>query len=274
MYRSAATHRRSTFLTAMLAATIAVALPLGIGTAAASTAPPSASPAPDSSHDTNLVRDGSFEPPSVASTTGYNSYTTVDVGKLGAWEISAGGIDVINKSWGAPANGDQFVDLTGNTSKGPGTITQTLATSPGRAYRVEFYLAANPNGDPPIKNLQVQFGDVARDFTIDVRDHTGDDLGWAKTSFTADVCAGSSTTLALTSKTEGERGPYLDAVSVVDAGPAATCAGASAGAGGLAPWQIILLVVTSVAWLVSLFYLVRALVRRSKSRPGPVPSAT
>ena len=173
---------------------------------------------PDSSG--NFVADPSFEySPSIPSEA---SFRTVGKGSIGSWMISAGGVDIVGPAQGIAADGNHFIDLNGN-SLGAGTLQQQVPTSPDRQYRVTFSLAGNPNGDPTIKELEVVFGSVRQQFVFDITGHTNDNLGWIQQSFVANPDCGSSTLLVLRSLTTGDKGPNIDAVTVVDAGPGTGC---------------------------------------------------
>ena len=203
----------------------------------------------------SLVHTGGFEPPDVGEISGYDTYTAADHPKLGAWTITAGSVDLIGAGWEDAAEGKQYVDLNGNEGDGTAaTITQTLDTKAGRRYRLEFLLAGNPHGDPPVKKLDVQLGTVTRSFSTD--EAQGNTLNWGREDLEADACS-SGTVLTFTSRTEGQRGPLIDAVSVVDVGGAAACGGT-----GTAPWQVLLLTGLGVVWVAAMVALGSAILRR------------
>lgn len=203
----------------------------------------------------SLVRTGGFEPPDVEEISGYDTYTAAKYPDLGAWRITAGSVDLIGAGWEEAAEGKQYVDLNGNDGDGTAaTLTQTLHTTSGRRYRLEFLLAGNPHGDPPVKNLDVQFGSVSKSLTTN--EASGDTLNWQQVELDADACS-DSTVLTFTSRTQGQRGPLIDAVSVVDVGGAVLC-----GAAGAALWQVLLLTGLGVAWVAAMVALGAAILRR------------
>src|ERR1039458_8413634 len=87
----------------------------------------------------NLVQNGSFELPSIGTT----AYTFYGLGSTNVtnWTVVGGaGANVALTSlyWTGPAeDGNQFMDLTGNT--GGGGVTQSFPTTPGVTYDLIFY---------------------------------------------------------------------------------------------------------------------------------------
>ena len=168
----------------------------------------------------SLISDGSFEPSqSIARQT---SYRTVANDVIGAWMVTEGGVDIVGPGQGKAFDGDHFIDLNGN-SYGPGALEQLVSTSPDRQYRISFRLAGNPNGAPTVKDMEATFGDARQRFSFDITGHTNSNLGWVEQTFVANPNCGSSTALTLRSLTAGDRGPNIDAVRVVDAGPGTGC---------------------------------------------------
>lgn len=169
--------------------------------------------------DGNLVSDGSFE--ASASIASQNSFNTI-TSSLGSWMVTSGAVDIVGPSSATAFDGAQFVDLNGN-GYSPGTLEQLIPTLADRQYRVSFQLAGNPNGSPTVKTLEVTFGSGKKQFAFDVGGHTNAALGWAEQSFIANPDCGVSTVLSLRSTTKGDKGPNIDAVKVVDAGPGTGC---------------------------------------------------
>lgn len=178
-----------------------------------------------------LVTSGGFDPPNAASVQSFESLVGAGgAAKLGpGWEIQAGSVDLVGPGAARAAEGIQFVDLNGNDAVGPGTISQVVTTLPGHNYRLSFRLAGNPNGDPVVKSLTASFGTKSQPFTFDTSGPTNLDLGWVEK--TVDIVSCSPTErVTLQTTTTGQRGPNIDAVSVVDLGlaPAGTCAAQTA----------------------------------------------
>ena len=173
-----------------------------------------------------LLASGGFDPPDSESVQSFDTLVgTTGTPKLGGnWEILAGSVDLVGPSSAQAAEGVQFIDLNGNDAAGPGTISQQIPTISGHQYRLSFWLAGNPNGDPAVKTLTASIGNVSQEFRFDTTGHENLDLGWVEEDLQSLSC---STAMRVTFKstTAGERGPLLDAVSVVDVGlaPANSC---------------------------------------------------
>lgn len=154
---------------------------------------------------------GSFELGSVNPGSGWNTLASGNPAITG-WEIFDGTIDYIGTYWQA-ANGSRSVDLNGND--GAAGIRQTFDTIGGATYQVSFALAANPDGAPLTKSVQVTSGSASQLFAFTVLPGTSrTDMGWVYHSllFTA---AGGSTTLSFLSDTASVFfGPAIDDVSV------------------------------------------------------------
>jgi len=159
--------------------------------------------------DDNLLKNGSFEEgpdPGRGHVTHKEGSAT-----LPGWTISRGDIDV-NGSVFRPAHGARCLDLDGNV---PGGIAQTIATVPGRRYRLTFDLAGNVGGGLRLMKLRVTAAGQSADFAFDNFGKTAQDPGWVgKTwEFTAEK---DSTTLEFQSlSATGNAGPLLDNIAVV-----------------------------------------------------------
>lgn len=128
----------------------------------------------------NLVTNGSFETPIV----GGAPFVTLNSGSgaLPGWSI-LGSIDHIGSYWQA-SDGNQSIDLNGLGQLG--TISQTLATTPGQLYELTFDMAGNPDFDS-VKTLLVQVDAVAQPFNFDSTGKSLGAMGWVSHSllFTA-----------------------------------------------------------------------------------------
>ena len=155
---------------------------------------------------TNLVSNGNFETPSAGSTfTEYRTGTN-----LGGWAVTGDSVDLLGIKYQA-ASGIQSLDLCGVAA---GAVYQDLATVPGQGYVLTFAMAGNTDGSPVVKQLRVNWGDVAVDTpSFDTTGHNVSNMGWTYRSY--DVVAASSVTrLTFTSLTAGMFGPAIDNVSV------------------------------------------------------------
>jgi choice-of-anchor C domain-containing protein len=154
---------------------------------------------------------GSFELGSVNPGSGWITLSSGSSAITG-WEIFDGTIDYIGTYWQA-ADGSRSVDLNGND--GPAGIRQTFDTIGGGTYQVSFALAANADGAPLTKNVQVTSGGVSQLFTFTVPPGTSHaNMGWVYHSLVFTAVTG-STTLSFLSDTAGAYyGPAIDNVSV------------------------------------------------------------
>jgi choice-of-anchor C domain-containing protein len=178
------------------AAVVAAAL-LAVGAAVPATASAAA----------NLVQNPSFETPDAGS--GFSTFGTG--ADIDGWTVTAGSVDVLGTTWQA-VDGAQSLDVSGN---GPGTVSQTLATSAGTEYTVSYALAGNPQCGPAVKEIEVDWNDTAADTeSFDTTGHSTSSMGWVTKTFTA-TASSSSTTIAFKSLTSSACGPALDDVSVV-----------------------------------------------------------
>lgn len=159
----------------------------------------------------SLITNGSFETGTVS-----NPFSTLSAGSgdLSDWSIDSGSIDYIGNYW-QPQDGSRSLDMSG---LGAGAISQSFATAAGQQYEVSFYIAANPDGPPPVKYLEsyvtggsgtivsvaVPFPQVAS---------TKTNMNWVPVvySFFADSA---TTTLHFLSLVSTPYGPALDNVSV------------------------------------------------------------
>lgn len=137
------------------------------------------------------------------------------------WSIVAGNVDVTG-IW-QPAEGYWSLDLNGTTA---GTLAQTVATTPGRAYSLNFMMSANPDGAPPISAMEVYWDDVLLDVATYDRSATGNtraNMFWQAHHYDV-VATGETGTMKFHSLVGSYWGPTLDDVSVTDVPEPATAA--------------------------------------------------
>src|SRR5262249_5820321 len=125
---------------------LAVCLSLSIATV-----PTAAVPVPKSAPSGNLVINGSFE-----EGPAFEVCKPLDKGStdLKGWVVTRGEIDITQQNgdqWKA-AQGKRALDLHG--SPGFGGVEQTIATRPGKKYKVMFKMSGNP-GVPEHKKVQL-----------------------------------------------------------------------------------------------------------------------
>lgn len=179
-----------------------------------------------------LLRNGSFEV--WGSVPQAHSFITFDEQPIGAWFVRGGSVDLVGPQQAIAKDGQQFVDLNGNSGT-PGALQQIIPTNPSRRYKIGFWLSGNPR-PPAVKELEVSFGSVTKRFTFDATGKSNEDLGWVYHEFEADPDCSSSTILTFQSLTEGDSGPNIDGVTLTEVGPGGC---SSAGFHAVTPTRIL-----------------------------------
>ncbi len=162
----------------------------------------------------NLVQDGNFDSPAAPGT--FATYTNGQ--SFGGWTVTGDSVDLIGSYWGAPAGGGS-VDLAGTSAGG---IYQTIAAPTGN-YNLSFYLAGNPDGGDPLKNVQVTLLSGLNvdtfDFSFDTTGHSKSAMGYILESLNI-VSHGDPITLQFSS-TDGNTpyGAVIGGVSLAAAVP-------------------------------------------------------
>lgn len=177
----------------------------------------------------NLVTNGSFESP--VPWRGCAAGTK----SLSGWTVSTGNIDIDSAKPGCdgsdlfplfPADGIQYIDLTGSYGGGAGTIYQDLATQAGSSYELSFYFGANgqwqnlayPN-DGPIKAFNVLVdNNIVGSFSKDTRNISPNSPNWSLENllFTATSASTRLAFVSLNGANGTVYGPLLDGVSVTE----------------------------------------------------------
>ncbi len=159
---------------------------------------------------------GGFESPDIGGAFQQRNAPNV----IGAWNITAGSVDLINTYW-QPAEGGQSIDLNGG---GQGTISQAFDTLFGATYNVTFSLSGNPDnkgGASAIKSLSASAGDHVELFNFSDTTNSRTLMKWIEESFMFTALA-DTTTLSFQSLESGAWGPALDNVRVTLASVPAT----------------------------------------------------
>jgi len=161
----------------------------------------------------DLVTNGGFE------TTGgsvpsqpfaFTSLSSGDTTSLPGWTIGGAGIDLIDTYWNAHS-GNLSIDLNGT---GNGSITQTLTTLAGQDYRIQFYMAANPDGGPSPRTLNVAAGSSSFNASFTVPGgEARPNLSWQLMTFNF-TATGASTVLTFTGTNGASFGAALDDITV------------------------------------------------------------
>ncbi len=156
-----------------------------------------------------LVGNGDFVPRKVRLRHGA---TTLYPGKdaLAPWQITAGSVDVQTK-WPV-VEGRDSIDLNGISA---GTIRQTFATIPGRAYQLSFCYANDPSGRTGAATATVSVTGASPRLNWKLTHAGSSPTEMNDTRFLVTFVADSTTaTLQFASTTPGAYGIVLSAVSV------------------------------------------------------------
>src|SRR5690349_5548518 len=158
----------------------------------------------------NVISNGSFETP-VTSTlivvgAGDPTITNWTVGLVGVDLVDAAGNGFVN---GAAADGEQYLDLDG--SPGPGSISQTFATTPATQYTLSFAYANNYT-TPGTAQALVQVADGANTYLSDIISHgtsASGNLDWTSYPAFTFTAQQATTTLSFMSMSGGVFGGVL-----------------------------------------------------------------
>ena len=140
---------------------------------------------------TNLITNGSFEQtlPGWDASAPFNTISAPS-SSIPGWKVELGSVDWINSYWQAQ-DGTKSLDLAGFQQQG--LVSTTFNTAIGETYRVQFYLAGNP--DQGYAKTLVSVGNaIGLDpsssppppphiFTFVQGSHTLQDMGWTLESF-------------------------------------------------------------------------------------------
>ncbi len=161
----------------------------------------------------NFAINGSFEagtPLNACTSESVAAGTSIGTG----WQVTQGSVQRVRASsacatQGTPKFGDFFIDLLD-----AGEIRQTVATTPGRSYRLTFWLSGDCAGGPTTKRVTAALGAASQTF-----DHACSGTGtqaWRSCSLEF-IANAAITTLSLKSAAGGTtNGPLVDGVRVED----------------------------------------------------------
>jgi len=170
----------------------------------------------------DLITNGSFETPIVASGLEYQDINPGSEPPGFAWTVVSGNVDVVIRGSNFALNavdGLQFLDLDGFTA---GAIVQSFATTPGDAYFLSFAYANNPTGGtiPAYATVRafdsITNAELIAPLLITHGDATIANPDWKQSETIRFVAQGANTTLSFTSDDSrgSDGGIFLDAVSV------------------------------------------------------------
>ncbi len=162
----------STFGTATVSAAATNSIPSG---AVAASAP-------------NLVVNGNFSRPAQVK----DSYETVypSAEKIPGWTVGGDSVDLMGSTYftlpSASSSGSQAVDLSGSA---PGSLTQTISTTPGTSYALTWYEAGNPDCGQSLKVMHVAWGNkplakLIASPSMSTKGRTRSSMGWSQESQT------------------------------------------------------------------------------------------
>lgn len=161
----------------------------------------------------NIVLDGEFESPVLASDSIARFFALESFGDSRAWTVLTGSVDV-QRGFGFGPDGpdDQYLDLTGDDgAASAGTIFQTLITEPGKIYELSFLVNSVPNNQEVLTGLNVFWDNMQVAPTL----FSSEPLNYSSFAFT--LTAESETTELRFQSINGDGfGPLLDDVSVVE----------------------------------------------------------
>ncbi|MEU8269718.1 choice-of-anchor C family protein [Sphaerisporangium sp. NPDC049002] len=158
--------------------------------------------------DATAGSDGSFETPVVRP----NTFQTFSSGQsIGAWNVTAGTVDLVGQGFWEAADGVQSLDLNGS---GTGAVSQTFSTLPLVKYEIGYRLSGNPAGTPVVKTGDIRIDDqVVGKFSFDTTGTRLSDMGYTRQKVTF-VANGLSTTVRFSSTVPGGFGPVIDDVEI------------------------------------------------------------
>jgi choice-of-anchor C domain-containing protein len=158
-----------------------------------------------------LVANGSFENGRNDFSPGTYGIITLSGGDTSSilnWTVG-GSIDYIKTRW-IPADGERSLDLNGLNA---GSVSQTLTTVIGQQYEVRFWMSANPENDPEVKEMRVYANNLFQDFSFTTGGFSNQNMLWIEKTWNF-IASNNSTTLTFQSLIGGRFGPALDNVSV------------------------------------------------------------
>jgi len=162
-----------------------------------------------------------LEPQSILINGSFENYGGSGNSNIGAgltgWTIgNAGGIDIVFSTGVVPyywkaADGDVSLSLA---YFGPDSVTQTVATQPGKTYRLTFSMAAEIYGGPPTRTMDVLWNNsVVSSPSFQYTGQGPENMGW--TQFSLNVVGTGTDSLSFLATSAGNYGPALDNVSLV-----------------------------------------------------------
>lgn len=143
-----------------------------------------------------------------------NPYQTVAAGQnsIAGWTVGGASVEWIGNYWQSH-DGTNSIDLAG---AGIGSVAQDLLTDLGQAYRVTFWVSANPDAGINPRTGFVDVGGAATQYTFTNTPFNRSDMNWQKMTYDF-VGTGGTQTLRFSADPATSQGYYglaLDAVSI------------------------------------------------------------
>ncbi len=159
------------------------------------------------------IVNGSFE----LGTDPGATFTTQTAGStaITGWTVGGFGVDYIGGYWMA-SDGVRSIDLSGNNA---GSVSQTIATTIGTSYTVNFDLSGNPDAGVGSKISIVSISGslpVVKIYDV-LATNSRTNMNWQPYSYTFTAFANTST-LTFASAEYNAFGPALDNVSILENG--------------------------------------------------------
>jgi hypothetical protein len=180
-----------------------------------------------------LIANGSFESPGASS--GIVSILAGGTTPSGfAWSLQAGQVEITRQGYvggsfgqssftGPAYDGQQWLDLDGESVAGPGTLQQSFVTTTGSQYELRFGYASNPyRGYPDSAKATVRLfdttstADLVTAIQVSHGSSTGSNYDWRTEGPVVFTATGPATTLRFTSNNpaNSDAGIFLDGISV------------------------------------------------------------
>jgi hypothetical protein len=138
----------------------------------------------------NIIKDGDLAVPGVPS---YGA-KEIPAGstEIPHWVVGGGGVEAYGSTYlQTPPNATAEIRLVGNA---PGSIAQTIATTPGQKYIVRWYGAGEPGGTTAVKIMHVSWDNKGVDTpSFNTTGRSAADMGWTAQDVVVTATSASST---------------------------------------------------------------------------------
>ena len=167
----------------------------------------------------NLVVNGNFSRP-VQQKNSYETLYPSDQ-KIPGWTVGGDSVDLMGSTYftlpSGSSSGSQAADLSGSA---PGSLTQTISTTPGTSYALTWYEAGNPDCGQSLKVLHVAWGNkplakLIASPSMSTKGRTRSNMGWSQKSQTV-VASSAQSVLGFANATPDQSacGPVVADISL------------------------------------------------------------